>query len=96
MRIYKPTIDYLNHQFDASVLYQCESYEVGAILHTKISRMWTNATIIGRVEEHWKILTDIGNIILLTPKDLEVMYLPVLCRRVKSTEHIDWSRVYTS
>ena len=94
MRIYKPTIDYLNHQFDASVLYKCESYEVGAILHTKLPRIRTNATIIGRVEEQWQILTDIGNIILLTPKDLEATYLPVVCRRIKPTEQLDWSRVY--
>ncbi|WP_038345639.1 hypothetical protein [Acinetobacter sp. A47] len=91
---------HLDQCFDAAVMYKCNTYERGTVLHTAHPREWTNATIVEvlpyadkDLPPLFKILTDIGNYMYHSENALKHMYLPPDRRRVASGEKLDWSQV---
>ncbi|MFH4038892.1 hypothetical protein WAJ79_14565 [Acinetobacter baumannii] len=93
---------HLDTCFDAAVMYKCNTYERGTVLHTAHPRQWTNATIMGvhkpplnapDLPIRYRVLTDIGNYLYLTVEEMKSMYLPPDRRRVTSGEVIDWNQV---
>lgn len=91
----KSVWEYLNDKFDTPLLAKTTIYEVGTVLHTAHPRQWTNATIVGIEDNKYVVLTDIGNYLYCTTTEMQSMYLPPVCRRVASTEKVDWNNLYT-
>lgn len=76
--------DYLNTYFDSMdhELLEQPEYKVGSILHTANSRVWTNATITEVKDNYYRILTDIGNELIVTQEEIESRYLkPIISRK---------------
>lgn len=82
--IYDSVQSYLDRHFESYELEYNQLMKVGSILTTKNPNLHTNATIIGIDPEakyrQVKVLTDIGNVIHLTCRELAGMYDITRCR----------------
>ena len=66
-------LEYLYETFPVPFFEKTKKYEVGTILNTKV-RFRTNATIIAVNDSKFTIVTDIGNVLEVTEKELKAWY----------------------
>lgn len=84
VKIYSTVLDYLDEHFAAPFYVKTNKYEIGTILYTANPYIRTNATIIGieqSIGTFYTVLTDIGNVMKVNAKTLELEYLPPVCKR---------------
>lgn len=82
-------LDFLSKEFPVPCFDNTDKYEVGTILNTKV-RFRTNATIL-EVDYNfiYTVVTDIGNVILVTEKELKEWYKKPKEKRLKVYIHAD-------
>lgn len=85
---YDSVKSYINRHFEMPPimgLTPCDDYEVGTLLYPLHHEKWTNATIIGIDETKkltpYTVLTDFGNVLHLTRRELMGIYHPVKYKR---------------
>lgn len=84
VKIYSTVLDYLNEHFAAPFYVKTNKYEIGTVLYTANPYIRTNATIINieqSIGTFYTVLSDIGNIMQVNAKTLELEYLPPVCKR---------------
>lgn len=84
IEIYSTVLEYLSKHFSAPFYIKTDKYEIGTVLYTANPYIRTNATIIGiekSIGTFYTVLTDIGNIMKVNAKTLELEYLPPVCKR---------------
>lgn len=76
-------LDFLEEEFPVPCFENTDKYEVGTILNTKV-RYRTNATILEvNYNFIYTVVTDIGNVILVTEKELKQWYKKPKEKRLK-------------
>ena len=83
-RVYGSVMDLIDETFPVPDYEECTEYEVGTLLHTKVPRFRTNATIFDVLpDDCFQVVTDIGNVLNVSRSTLEEWYLPPTQKRLK-------------
>lgn len=92
IEVYSTVLDYLNEHFTAPFYVKTNKYEIGTVLYTANPYHRTNATIINieqSIGTFYTVLSDIGNIMQVNSKTLELEYLPPVCKRTNTIPDTD-------